>query len=256
NAWEFWSKADPTHGQVQFVDQSTAKSQNLIGNDQSGAAFMRVSDKDLSGGGKRESVRFQSKTAYDTGLIIFDVVKMPVGCSTWPALWTTKGSTWPTNGEIDVLEGVGYTSGGTNQNLMTVHLNQDSPLDQSKIKTSLGKVQSNALNCNQHGGGNTGCAYRDSNKNGPSWGQDFNQAGGGIWAMQFGNGNGVKIWFWGRQSGKIPAELQNASKSPQQLDPSKWPSPMADFQATAVDQMVEGQNIIMDITLGGDWAGS
>lgn len=35
----------------------------------------------------------------------FDVRHMPQGCGTWPAAWETDEGAWPTNGEIDILEG-------------------------------------------------------------------------------------------------------------------------------------------------------
>jgi hypothetical protein len=255
--WDFWSNADPTHGSVQFASENSAKSQGLIGM-KNGAAFMRASNKDISGG-NRPSVRFQSKKAYDSGLVIFDVAKMPVGCATWPALWTTKGSDWPFSGEIDVVEGVGHTAGGRNANQMTVHLGQSSPLSlkrrgPEKRATHLGKLL--ASNCNQWGGSNTGCAFVDSNDHGPSWGDDFNAAGGGVWAMQFGNNNGVKIWFWGRKSGTLPDELSKANVSPEKLDPSSWGTPMGNFQSNVINSKITAQNIIMDITIGGDWAGN
>ncbi|PWN32137.1 uncharacterized protein FA14DRAFT_182051 [Meira miltonrushii] len=258
NNWDFWSYADPTHGQVAYQSEQNAKNQGLIGT-KDGAAFLRMSDKDISGT-NRPSVRFQSKKAYDSGLIIFDVEKMPVGCGTWPALWTTDGGSWPHGGEIDVMEGVGYTSGGKNENQMTVHLGENSPLQLNRRALEprasfIGRIMEGATNCNQWGS-HTGCAFFDSNKNGPSWGTDFNNAGGGIWAMQFGNNGGVKIWFWGRKSGKIPEELSKPSQSPKKLDPSSWGKPMANFQSDVINQKVKKQNIIINITAGGDWAGN
>lgn len=218
---------------------------------------MRTSNDDISGS-NRPSVRFQSKKAYDSGLIIFDVVKMPVGCATWPALWTTKGSDWPTNDEIDVVEGTGYTAGSKNVNKMTVHLAQDSPLSlkrrgMDKRASYVGKLMSGASNCNQWGSGsNTGCAFFDSNANGPSWGTNFNSAGDVVWAMQFGTNQGVKIWFWGRGSSKLPDELSKADVSPEKLDPTSWGTPVANFQSNVINKMIKAQNIIMDITIGGD----
>ncbi|UZJ52524.1 hypothetical protein CBS101457_001844 [Exobasidium rhododendri] len=261
NNWDFWDQPDPTHGQVLYRSEADAKSQGLVGL-KNGAAFMRASNQDISGT-NRPSVRFQSKQAFDSGLVIFDVRKLPIGCSTWPALWST-GPDWPRNGEIDVVEGVGYTAGGKNVNQMTVHLAQNSPLqltkrgsEMDKRATSfLGKVMKNGSNCDQWSSGNPGCAFFDSNQHGPSWGEPFNAAGGGVWAMQFGHGEGVKIWFWGRQSGKIPSELSQANISPKHLDPGTWGTPMSNFQNSAINDMIKGQNIIMDITIGGDWAGN
>lgn len=258
NSWDFWSQADPTHGQVAYQSEQNAKSQGLIGM-KDGAAFLRMSNKDIWDT-NRPSVRFQSKKAYDSGLVIFDVQKMPVGCGTWPALWTTKGDSWPHGGEIDVMEGVGYTAGGKNENQMTVHLGENSPLQLNRRSLEarasfVGRIMEGATNCNQWGA-HTGCAFFDSNKNGPSWGNEFNEAGGGIWAMQFGNNGGVKIWFWGRKSGTIPEELSKPSESPKKLNPSSWGKPMANFQSSVIDAKVKKQNIIINITAGGDWAGN
>lgn len=258
NTWDFWSYDDPTHGQVSYQSEQNAKNQGLIGL-KDGSAFLRMSNKDI-GGTNRPSVRFQSKKAYDSGLVIFDVKKMPVGCGTWPALWTTKGDSWPHGGEIDVMEGVGYTAGGKNENQMTVHLGENSPLQLNRRSlhsraSYVGRIMEGATNCNQWGS-HTGCAFFDSNKNGPSWGNEFNEAGGGIWAMQFGNNGGVKIWFWGRKSGQIPSELSKPTQSPKNLNPSSWGKPMANFQSDVIDAKVKKQNIIINITAGGDWAGN
>lgn len=255
NNWDFWSWADPTHGNVTFLNQTDATAQGLIGIDLQGRAFAAASTQDLPLGTFRPSVRFQSKNNWNSGLVIFDVVNMPVGCATWPALWTVNGVNWPYNGEIDVMEGIGYTSGGNNANLVSVHLNKTSPIATTSSLYSGSKLTSS--NCmTNYGLGNTGCSFRDSNTNGPSWGPNFNAKSGGIWAMQFGKGDGVKAWFWGRQSGKIPAELNNPLTSSANLHPSTWGTPMANFQSPIINQQILGQQIILDITIAGDWAGN
>jgi hypothetical protein len=260
NNWDFWSYSDPTHGQVAYQSEQGARDKGLIGlTKDKTAAFLRVSNKD-SNGGPRPSVRFQSKRAFDSGLVIFDVAKMPVGCATWPALWTTQGANWPHGGEIDVMEGVGYTAGGKNANQMTVHMGENSPLNlkrrnANKRAAYTGRIMQGATNCNQWGQ-HTGCAFFDENKNGASWGPEFNSNGGGIWAMQFGHGGGVKIWFWGRKSSKLPEELSEPTVSPERLNPSSWGTPVASFQSEVIDNKVKKQNIIINITLGGDWAGN
>lgn len=254
NNWDFWNITDPTHGTVVYVDQTTAQKQGLIGITSKGRAFVQTSSADLPLGQKRPSVRFNTKQSFDSGIVIFDVVKMPVGCATWPALWTVNGVNWPLNGEIDVMEGIGYTNNKKNSNLMSVHLNGSSALTSSS-KSYSGSLNSN--NClTSYGLGNTGCSFYDKNGAGPSWGSDFNAQNGGIWAMQFGKGGGVKIWFWGRHSNKIPKELSNRSSASATLKPSLWGVPVANFQSPLIDSQIKGQQVVLDITIGGDWAGN
>jgi hypothetical protein len=51
------------------------------------------------------SIRISTTKTYNGGLFIADFERMPFGCSLWPAYWSV-GTDWPTNGEIDILEGV------------------------------------------------------------------------------------------------------------------------------------------------------
>ncbi|KAG8960026.1 hypothetical protein FRC03_007139 [Tulasnella sp. 419] len=83
--------ADPTHGRVTYVDQATAVAQNLTY--ASGDHFIIRADYKTTlspSGPGRKSVRVQSKKQWTTHVIVANVRHMPVGCSTWPALWTTR----------------------------------------------------------------------------------------------------------------------------------------------------------------------
>ncbi len=89
---------------------------------------------DPNGGVGRKSVRITSKASFTHGLIISDIGHMPGGiCGTWPARtyptrvnlcmcaydiidWTL-GPNWPSNGEIDIIEGVNNAA----TNLMSLH---------------------------------------------------------------------------------------------------------------------------------------
>lgn len=51
-----------------------------------------------------QSLRLEGKRRFDRGLIVLDVDHVPNGCGVWPAFWTTDESSWPRNGEIDILE--------------------------------------------------------------------------------------------------------------------------------------------------------
>lgn len=83
--FNFYNGEDPTHGFVKYVDEPTARSSGLI--DASGPPVpvkwgVDTVNKDPSG---RASVRLESKTAYNKGLIVIDLEHMPFGCGTWPA---------------------------------------------------------------------------------------------------------------------------------------------------------------------------
>lgn len=152
------------------------------------------------------------------------------------------------------MEGIGYTSMGQNANTMTVHMGADSP-NQAPNGSYVGTLGD--TNCNTtFGNGNSGCNFHDTNARGPSWGADFNAAGGGIWALQFGGGHGIKTWYWGR--GYEPKELCLGVRkpSPQKLNPEAWGLPTANFQSPVIDANLTGQTIVLDLTIGGDWAGN
>ncbi|QRW19509.1 glycoside hydrolase family 16 protein [Rhizoctonia solani] len=99
--------ADPTHGRVNYVDQSTAVSRNLTF--ASGNTFIMRADSTTTlnpSGPGRNSVRIQSRKQWSTHVEIMDVRHMPQGCGSWPAYWTTNTVNWPQAGEIDIIEGV------------------------------------------------------------------------------------------------------------------------------------------------------
>ena len=52
----------------------------------------------------RKSVRLESKTVYNRGLVVAEFSHLPrPTCGTWPAFWFF-GEPWPTKGEIDLYE--------------------------------------------------------------------------------------------------------------------------------------------------------
>jgi hypothetical protein len=99
--------------------------------------------------------------------------------------------------------------------------------------------------------GTGGCTVMDSRTT--SYGADFAQAGGGIFATQFDT-SGVFIWFWERAN--IPAALTTASNATG-VDPSTWGTPAAAYPSgdnCNTAQRFGPQTLVLDITLCGDWA--
>lgn len=243
SGWDFFTGADPTNGNVQYVDQATAQSSNLTSINNAGNAIMRV-DTTPQVSGNRPSVRIQTQYSFTGGLVIMDSVHMPTGCGTWPAFWT-NGPTWPQTGEIDIVEGVNtYTN-----NQATIHTNSGCELPTSNV-TALGISGSvvGGTNCAALQTGNQGCGIQASQTN--SFGAAFNNNGGGVYAMLWDN-TGVKVWFFSRNS--IPTDITANAPIPE-----RWGTPSAFWPASTCNpfQFFQNHSAIFDTTLCGDWAGS
>ena len=75
--------ADPTHGYVNYVNQTTATSNGYINTDND-LVYMGVDSTNVATGSGRDSVRIISNAAYNYGLFALDVAHMPGGiCGTW-----------------------------------------------------------------------------------------------------------------------------------------------------------------------------
>ncbi|KAF4610935.1 hypothetical protein D9613_007004 [Agrocybe pediades] len=242
NDWNFFSSADPTHGNVNYQTKDNAIAKKLAFVDANGAATLAVDDfSNVAVGGKRDSVRISSKKKYNNGLFIADFFSMPHGCSVWPAYWSV-GPNWPSAGEIDILEGVHEQP--TNQ--YTLHTSAGCQLSVNKNEPN---VRSNVINtqCASSGNDNRGCAFSDPDPE--SYGHEFNMISGGVFAHLW-DSNGIKIWRFSRPN--IPADI--AAKNP---DPSKWGTPVANFPSTNCDMASHffEHNLVIDTTLCGDFGG-
>ncbi|KAF9035192.1 endo-1,3(4)-beta-glucanase [Panaeolus papilionaceus] len=244
NAFDWQAIADPTHGRVNYVDQNTSRNQNLTY--ASGNTFILRADYrntlNPSGPG-RNSVRIRSKKTYTTHVAVFDIRHMPQGCGTWPAVWETKESNWPNGGEVDILEGVNDQS----PNAATLHTSSGCTMPSSRSQT--GTAGQN--DCNVAVNSNTGCNVKFPTSN--SYGPGFNNNGGGWYAIERTT-NHISVWFWPR-NGNVPSEIKSGSRS---ANPDSWGTPTAYFPNTYcnIPQFFAENNIIINLTLCGDWAGS
>lgn len=211
NKFTFWTDSDPTHGFVQYVNQSTAANTGLISSSASNV-YLGVDYKNVQPYG-RPSVRLTSTKTYDAGLIILDLQHMPGSiCGAWPAFWTL-GDNWPNHGEIDIIEGVNMG----NTNLASLHTAQGCNVTNAVMSGTLQTSDCYVYSPTQSS--NSGCAVTTSNTT--SYGDGFNANGGGVYATRYSAQN-ITMWFFGRQS--IPSDI-TAGKP----DPSKWGTPVALF---------------------------
>lgn len=133
---------------------------------------------------------------------------------------------------------------GETGNQMTLHTTSGCKIGKSRRRKQTGKAET--YNCDDAMNYNSGCGVT-----GPpsSFGQAFNDNGGGVYAMEL-RGDGIRIWMFDRTS--IPTDI--AEKKP---DPSTWGTAMADFPNLECDigKHFSNMSIIANIDLCGDWAG-
>ncbi|KAF9528602.1 glycoside hydrolase family 16 protein [Crepidotus variabilis] len=244
NSFDWQAIADPTHGRVNYVDQNTAKSQNLS-YASADTFIVRADYKTVlsSSGAGRNSVRIRSKKTYTNHVAVFNVRHMPQGCGTWPAIWEVKESNWPTGGEIDIVEGVNDQA----PNAATLHTAPGCAMPASRSQTG----SSTQLDCNTQVNGNAGCGVKFPAAS--SYGPSFNSNGGGWYALERAS-TYIKVWFWSRNDGSVPAEIKNGAST---ATPTNWGTPTAYFPNTScnIPNYFQEHNIIINLTFCGDWAG-
>ncbi|WZH49911.1 concanavalin A-like lectin/glucanase domain-containing protein [Fusarium acuminatum] len=239
---------DPTHGSVNYLSKSKALSSGLakttngqvyIGVDSVNKAKLLGKTKTRHG---RDSVRLESKSTFNSGLLIADIEHMPgTACGVWPSFWSYNFDEDPV-GEIDIIEGINDQS----QNVVSLHT-----CGACKF-TKIGGLDERS-NCNNGGteseqcedGTNfDGCGSTHAEG---SYGSAFNKGKGGVYATYL-ESDALKIYWFPRQ--KIPADIK-AGKP----DPSKWGKPASQFisgSSCKIDKYFKGQTIIINTAFCGD----
>jgi hypothetical protein len=205
------------------------------------SAIIRVDTSDTDASTGRISVRLESKTTYNSGLFVFDILHTPVGCATWPALWLTDPYNWPEHGEIDVMESVNLATTG---NQVTLHTGAGCKMDVKRKHT--GKALQD--DCHNITNANAGCGVQ-----GPvtSSGTLFNEHGG-VYVLEW-RSQGIRVWFFPRST--LPPDLafitsEHTLPAPPNLN--SWPLPIADFPNTHCDPGHFGNmSIIINTDIGG-----
>ncbi|KAL2002626.1 hypothetical protein VTN02DRAFT_6388 [Thermoascus thermophilus] len=161
-------------------------------------------------------------------------------CGVWPAFWTVGGN-WPNDGEIDIIEGVNQQT----TNAMTLHTSDGCTVNNSGFTGTL-----STSNCYVDAPGqsnNAGCGIQSTSSQ--SYGNGFNSIGGGVYATEW-TSEAISIWFFPR--GSIPGDISAGNP-----DPAGWGTPTAKFQGNCdIDSHFGPQQIIIDTSFCGDWAGN
>jgi hypothetical protein len=284
-AFDFFSDDDPTKGFVKYQNQEDAIKQGLVGYlEDTKSVFMGVDYANKATVG-RASVRLESKKSWNYGLLIADIRHMPSSqCGTWPAFWLLSSSVeWPKGGEIDILEGVNdYQS-----NSVTLHTSKGCIIDNSTAaEGGFGAIggdtnapftglmstddcdvaapdQEKNVGCSIHApdttsdirsGGGSGSSENSGAALLPSYGTEFNEAQGGVYAIEW-TVTGITVWFFPRDS---PGFTENFSSNTTTPEPSIWGTPMAHFGGSGCDfsERFKDLQIIFNTAFCGEWAGA
>lgn len=193
-------------------------------------------------------------------------------CGVWPAFWMLSASkTWPEGGEIDILEGVNEAWG----NAVTLHTSVGCVVED---RAGAGEFAGTMVtrNCDVDApdqGKNAGCSIRapDSGERvqmgivredmgearAPSYGTGFNDAKGGVYAMEWTESS-ISVWFFPRNSpGYTEYFSQSNDTAATSPDPSTWGPPMARFSGSGCDfsERFVDMKIVFNTAFCGEWAG-
>ncbi|KAI0633059.1 concanavalin A-like lectin/glucanase domain-containing protein [Trametes polyzona] len=239
SGWDFYGNYDNlTSGDVIWVDQANATQSKLAYVNDAGHAIIKVDNTSfVPYNYKRDTVRITTQEYFPIGtVLLFDATHLPYGCSVWPSFWT-KGQNWPIGGEIDIIEAVNLMT----YNQMALHTQNGCTQPSSVTQTG----STGNTNCST----DAGCTVAEKQSN--SFGESFATAGGGVWATQIDT-SGIYIWFWSREN--VPSSVSSATDS---VDPSSWGTPSASYPSSScnIEQFFTPQQLVLDITLCGNWAG-
>lgn len=239
NEFDFFTATDPTQGFVDYVSAITANTTALAGYS-NGGTYMGVDYKTVNPTSGRASVRVSSNKLYNHGLFIADIAHMPGSiCGTWPAFWTV-GANWPSQGEIDIIEGVNANTTDS----ITLHTSEGCSM------ASTHSLSGSILAGEDCSAGNSGLGCGFSTASTQGYGDGFNAVGGGVYAMEW-TSSLIRVFFFPRTS--IPADITTGLP-----DPSTWGTPTATFAGSGcdIDSHFKDHQIVFDTTFCGVWAGA
>ncbi|PYH98009.1 hypothetical protein BO71DRAFT_438425 [Aspergillus ellipticus CBS 707.79] len=212
----FWTASDPTNGLVNYVSESAAWANGLIGN--GGNIYLGV-----------------------------DHTNKPDVCGTWPAFWTTASSNdWPQEGEIDIKE----EANNAQNNQMSLHISKTQGECVIRSDTSMIAARGRWGDCTEED--TRGCDANDPRTN--SFGTGFNYNGGGVYAMEW-KAEWVRIWVFPRSEIPSGASGPLGSSPDPSAWGTPTTSFESQHGADCnLSTHVRNQRIIIDTTFCGQWA--
>ncbi|TIA16021.1 alcohol oxidase, partial [Aureobasidium pullulans] len=134
-----------------------------------------------------------------------------------PFLLWMSGPTWPIGGELDILEGVNTNP----RNKITGYTNATGSCTNSQVIISSNLTSTDCTDLED-----TGCSMSSSST--ASYGTGFNTNSGGVYATEWTEQTGIRVWFFPRSS--IPSDIISGKP-----EPNTWGIPAAAIPAESCD---------------------
>jgi len=149
-----------------------------------------------------------------------------------------SGPTWPIGGELDILEGVNTNP----RNKITGYTNATGSCTNSQVIISSNLTSTDCTDLED-----TGCSM--SSFSTASYGTGFNTDSGGVYATEWTQQTGIRVWFFPRSS--IPSDIVSGKP-----EPSTWGIPAAAIPAESCDMSTHFFNmqLVLNTNFCGGWA--
>lgn len=246
---------DYNKGAAAYMNRSLAQKEGLVVAGDTHAIVRTGATKE---GHKRASVKLVSKRNWTHFLLAAKFAHVPFGDGVWPAFWMNgAGGNWPNGGELDILE---YANALTSKVAMHTGTQNQCKLDSYEVNKCGPFPDSNGMDYDcltNYDSMKLGCGPTSNNgqRSGPRWAESP-----GVIALEWTR-ELIRAFFIPED--ELPSDLTSDSPRPDAWD--KWVIayfPMAASErrnpgtCKSPEKVLAGQQIILNIGLCGDWAGS
>lgn len=243
---------DFNYGIVNYLDHKSAVAAGVAVAHET-HAILRTGARE---GGKRQSVKVQSKNGYKHFFMMVRYTHVPYGCGLWPALWLLGlDKEWPLAGELDIIE---YVSDIPQEFSFHVGAANKCTLDPALVQKygRMPDVNKMSYNCvTDYSKGLNGCA---PNKVPQVSGEQLSKSGG-VMAIEISTEQ-IKVFHI--PEAELPSDIDTAQPKPDAWD--KWVIsylPLAASEAKNPGScphpwdIISPQHLIININLCGQWGG-
>ncbi|KAH7035419.1 concanavalin A-like lectin/glucanase domain-containing protein [Microdochium trichocladiopsis] len=244
SSFDFFTGDDRSNGFVNYLDENSAMAHGLVSVQEGNHVRLGVDSTTVlsTNDTGRPSVMLTSRDSFTHGLFIADFEHMPASsCGSWPSFWAFNNNTdaWPKGGEIGIVEGANNAI----RNLYSAHTDSGCALPEGGFLGSQGSEQCDSQK------GQIGCNYAAPARDPTSYGDAFNAAGGGVYALEWDD-EFLKMWHFPRAG--VPADIQVGRPQP-----SGWGLPHALFGGSGcdADTYFYNMSLVLNINFCGNYAG-